>query len=403
MRTLLGIGLVLATGCARASDPPQVQVTDSAGVALVTSTDSAWTPDSRWRISSEPVLEVGSAGNPHGVELFAVVDVARLQGGELVVLEGDAGRVGVYSGDGALLGSFGGSGGGPREFGRLVGVEVLPGDTLLLWDRGRTAVSWVLPDGTFLRTRRLEPLPEVPIQEPFHLPDGSLLVQTIPAFQGVLEGDEPGVSRGTSPLLRYPPGEGAPDTVGVFPGLERGILRVQGRNLLGPAPFPRALSVGVRGSEILVGTAETEEVRILGPEGRLRSIVRFPGPDRTLTAADREWYADRLGALAGSDQERAMLPAVVEALPFPATLPPYTGLLVGADGTVLLRVGRHFPPASPSTQWRVLSREGALLGTLDLPRGLELLDVGEDHLLGVFRDELGIESVRVYGIQRGGS
>jgi hypothetical protein len=43
---------------------------------------------------------------------------------------------------------------------------------------------------------------------------------------------------------------------------------------------------------------------------------------------------------------------------------------------------------------------GYFSGDVELPAGLTLLDFGSDYLIGVMRDDLGVESVRLYSIER---
>ncbi|MEX2529374.1 MAG: hypothetical protein WD960_01260 [Gemmatimonadota bacterium] len=39
---------------------------------------------------------------------------------------------------------------------------------------------------------------------------------------------------------------------------------------------------------------------------------------------------------------------------------------------------------------------------IDLPRGLEVHEIGESHILGHWEDELGVEHVRRYALDREG-
>ncbi len=94
-----------------------------------------------------------------------------------------------------------------------------------------------------------------------------------------------------------------------------------------------------------------------------------------------------------------MLGPVLGALVFPATRAAFSDLRVDPTGMVWLRTGRHFPPKAPSNEWTGFSREGVLLGTLSLPERLEVLEFGEDYVLGVWKDEMDVEYVRLYALQ----
>ena len=50
----------------------------------------------------------------------------------------------------------------------------------------------------------------------------------------------------------------------------------------------------------------------------------------------------------------------------------------------------------------VFDAGGVLLGTLTAPDGLDILDVGDDYALGLWRDDLAVEYVRLYGLVKPG-
>lgn len=56
----------------------------------------------------------------------------------------------------------------------------------------------------------------------------------------------------------------------------------------------------------------------------------------------------------------------------------------------------------PSGLHDVFRPDGVYLGTVKLPQGFNVMEIGADHVLGVARDEMGVEYVQVYGLDRGG-
>lgn len=46
----------------------------------------------------------------------------------------------------------------------------------------------------------------------------------------------------------------------------------------------------------------------------------------------------------------------------------------------------------------VLDPEGRVVGSVLLPEGLEVLEIGEDYVLGMHTDELGIQRIRRYAL-----
>ena len=51
-------------------------------------------------------------------------------------------------------------------------------------------------------------------------------------------------------------------------------------------------------------------------------------------------------------------------------------------------------------RWRVLSPEGSVIGQVRTPPGVFLLEVGDDYVLGVSRDELDVETVSLYELDK---
>ena len=75
-----------------------------------------------------------------------------------------------------------------------------------------------------------------------------------------------------------------------------------------------------------------------------------------------------------------------------------------ADAAGYLWVREYdFPnEARPAPLWTVFDPDGRMLGLLETPRGLSVSEIGEDYILGVARDELGVESVQLWPLRRSG-
>jgi hypothetical protein len=94
-------------------------------------------------------------------------------------------------------------------------------------------------------------------------------------------------------------------------------------------------------------------------------------------------------------------------LPHAERAPPYQHLL-GTDGGEVW-VGPYLGPEHnapdarlPARQWLVLGPGGSLIARVQTPAGFRPQAIAGDELMGVFTDELGVESVRVHGILRSG-
>ena len=84
----------------------------------------------------------------------------------------------------------------------------------------------------------------------------------------------------------------------------------------------------------------------------------------------------------------------------PPAMPAFTDFLPDSEGN--LWVKRFHPPWEEGNRWGVFSRDGDFLGHVDMPIGLEVMDITTDHVLGVIRDDLDVERVELLALRRTG-
>ena len=92
--------------------------------------------------------------------------------------------------------------------------------------------------------------------------------------------------------------------------------------------------------------------------------------------------------------------AHLDEMAVPATRPAYGILLVDAQGNLWAGEYTRYP-ASPQ-RWTVFSRNGELLGEVTVAEQFKVLQIGADWVLGVGRDELDVEYVMLYGLEKPG-
>jgi len=139
---------------------------------------------------------------------------------------------------------------------------------------------------------------------------------------------------------------------------------------------------------------------VLDPGGEVRTVSRHSGSDLALTEDDQAWYRARMTDMAKTPMEQQMLGPVLDAQVFPEARAAYSDLRVDREGAVWLRTGRHFPPLAPSNEWTVISEEGVFLGTVTFPERFEVFELGTDYVLGLWKDELDVEFIRLYALDR---
>jgi hypothetical protein len=81
--------------------------------------------------------------------------------------------------------------------------------------------------------------------------------------------------------------------------------------------------------------------------------------------------------------------------------------LSSSCGFAGLHEGPHEPRSFPSPRrggrlgvHQVFDRDGLLIGRVEGPEGFEITDSGPDYILGVAKDDLDVERVRLYRLER---
>lgn len=93
-----------------------------------------WRAEVGWRLSAEPVLQIGELDGAPEYQSDRVVGVVRGVDGGIVVADAGLRALRFYDAAGTFLRSVGRQGGGPAEFQEIGSVHLLPGDSLLVFD-----------------------------------------------------------------------------------------------------------------------------------------------------------------------------------------------------------------------------------------------------------------------------
>ena len=356
-----------------------------------------------WTVDQEPEFAFGGelgAETDASVLIWDIVAGAALSDGRLVLLSAKGERkVLIFERSGALSAAFGRVGRGPGEFYHPQHLQVLPGDTIVVWDYMFGPVSYFDASGTLLRHRamdlgRLLEAMQGPDQrsgETVHqpLPDGSFIVQ-IHRPDWRIPGD--------GEIYRRPVGYARidssynPHLFGWWEGYE--FLNHNPPIL----PFPVQSVVAGGGSPLAVYVTNGDrfEVHQFGATGRVaRRIVRRPAdriPIESATArrlaelnsdVDRDWQAWER-AVAASPQR--FYPAI-------------GSMQVDARGYLwILAQSGYGAHDWVVWQWSVFD-EGRWLGDVAVPGGV--LWIGDDLILcRHFDRDTGLEKIVGYRLSR---
>jgi len=139
------------------------------------------------------------------------------------------------------------------------------------------------------------------------------------------------------------------------------------------------------------------EIGLYAHDGTLERIWRVQNADLQLSADDIATRKQEVLSILPPDR-RAPARDQLDAMDVPTSLPAYGRLLVGADGSLWAAEQTRYPTI-PSL-WQVFSPDGHLLGEVVVPERFMLFQVGIDWVLGVGLDEVDVEYVQLYRLEK---
>jgi hypothetical protein len=369
-------------------------VSDSAGVQIVLNKTAVWESGEEWTVSDVPLIQIGVREGDPAYQFVKVWEAKRLPDGRYIAGDDAARELRVFDSDGQHLVTIGGDGEGPGEFRALWGVGAYRGDSIYAFDYGLMRTSIFGPDGGF---GRLVPNP-VPgnywMGAVFE--DGSFFLTD--AGGGRFELPQ-GLHWVSAPVLAVSPDGREVDTLGVFPNQQvlMGSTGVQEARHLGN----EALG-GPSGSGFFWWASDRDEVRFYDRAGDLRRIVRRERERKPVTEEVKEAYKtgflDYLGKEQGMDAVAQMAP-MLDAAVFAEEVPYFGTVLLDPIG--FLWVQDYSTPFFLNRTWSVFDPSGQWLGEVQMPSGLRVTDIGEGYVLGVTMDDVGVQYLQSFRLERG--
>jgi len=396
LAAFVGLALVACRADSGSNAAPAFSRADSAGVALAVTTFSEPLPEVAWTIDAVPEVVYGESGDDE-VQFALIRNARRLPDGRVVAIDLRLQTLFIFSPEGEMLAQAGREGDGPGEFKRLGGVVSLGGDTILVYDAGHMRFSLFDTDGSFLDDRRLEN-PEEGVDAPrltlYGLVDAVGDTVTLRGEGFSFSSSSSGDYVWENPTLRYTSdgalvGEVAEPTRTWFYGTSDGSRT----RLFGGRQDVMAVN-----GLVYIGDRERYEVRIYDPPRGLVRVDRLERPRRRVTDETVQRYRDQLAEnIEDPDRLKRRL-ELVEKSPVADSLPWIQNVTADALGNVW--VTEYAAPGQESAAVGVFSAEGEWLGTVHLPPNFRPLDIGEDYMLGVLRDELDVQHLVSFGLER---
>ena len=387
--------------------------TDSAGFMIATNTAPVTALEPVLAADSTPRLRIGVEAGEEPLQFNGIRGVVTLDDGRIAVANGRPVEIRVFSPTGVFLTKLGASGRGPGEFQALSSLIPGGGDTVLAVNMPYFQLLRFSMSGGYLgmsapprdtiaarmgRMRRVEGVSQF-------FRNGSMVVAARPDTAGPTDGSQ------------YPTGElfrsqstpiwigadGAQTAVlGTFGEIQQMFIDIgAGRRdatIPPSARLPRR-AMGGRGTRLCIAGNDGPEIRCLDQDGK-RLIIRWT-QDSVPTSPE---MVERWRESVRADAARSRLPdaaqiaeRIISGIIIPSTVPPVSALIVDADGRVLVG-GPDLAAPDGWRRMRVFSADGELIGVADLP-AIAAHELGRDSLLGVWRNEDGVEFVVVHNVR----
>ena len=382
MRPLaLLVATVLPGACAEATRPPSV-AWDSAGVRIVESRAPIWDETDRWTIAESAEITIGAESGPPELQFNRINEVWIASDGSVLVADENTPGVRYFNMRGEYVRTVGRSGAGPGEFNEIGGFVLLPGDTLIAFDRVLERLTVFDQEGGVIATNRMVPSPVSGHMLVMYKLGGladSRLILFPSGFIPVLR-PTPEVTWETAPNLLYSLAGEFLDSIGEPSGIDM-WSSVQGAAAV---PFGRHSVATVAEGAVIITDGGGMSVRRYDGEGELRSISRVVLPARITTEEDRARMREYMHG----------------TVPIADRMPWIGGIVAGEDGEIWVQEYRVFYSQDPG-RWYVLDSNGHWLGIVEGPSQFRLTNVSGGLVWGVWRGEDDVETIRAYRVRRG--
>ena len=424
----------------------EAQVVDSAGVEIVWAAPASDGPGAARRcvLGEEPSVVIGGPAGEEGA-LREVKSVVQLLDGRIAVANAGSGQIKVFGETGEHLYSVGELGDGPGDF---RGLEILGvhGNRILAYDLTPSRITMLDFEGKLVDTMQVEFDSRLHEEtggwaSGIEVPRGMRAVGWLGSGILVLKDTQRACRNCDGPVLdkSVKQKESTADLMLVgldgslvarlegFPADDWAVLnewseistpeRPQRRRdsfsvTLGRAikwgptfqnvsksvrtPYSKSFQAAVGRTLVAVGHTATAEVRFFDADGRLVRIFRRSTPPRRVGDAAREaWILEQSEGL--DPPKRESRRAELASVEFPEFAPAFKSLAL--DGRERLWVEEFAGPGTGGAgRWTVYGGDGASFGSVATPPGFRPASFGTDHVLGVWKDERGVEYVQRYDL-----
>lgn len=277
--------------------------------------------------------------------------------------------------------TIGREGEGPGEFSYPILIQLLPGDSLVVWDP-RLQRSTVFSARSDEPASVHSPGTQERIDAGWRLP-GSVryIARSSPAYR-TNASDE-----GRTQVLRFVREEGGrlvDDVLVEYPDDEGLVFRREGLVAVGPHPFGHESFVEIlAGERIVHAGSHSLEVRIIDLQGQVESAFAYETRPIRVTGDELDEAVEGLDDRLGSVLRQGA----------PYVWPTLTGLVVDDEDRIWLGIRKADRLV---VEWAAFAEDGVHLLSVDLPAQFEVHAVRGGRIFGVATDELDVPRVMAY-------
>jgi hypothetical protein len=355
---------------------------------------------SRWMLEGRPSLIIGTDDSRPGHDLHEVVGAVRTASGQIAIASYGNSDVRVFDNSGALAMRIGRSGEGPTDFNRIIGLQVCGIDTLAVLQQRR--ISLVGPSGQVERIIELAGTRVAPAA----IGPASCTRSTW-LRRGDLPLDTSGLLQQQYTLAVF---DGSRDsTAWQFTGTTRFRTTRDGQPAFIRIPFTPEPTWAIWNDTIYWTSGSETKVRQIGSSNASKEYA-WTAESVKLTANERAQYEATRDRLIKQDPRHAFSAVPWDEIPMRPTLRPASAQLL-ADGGEYVWI-RPYPKTSDglgiqevadsasTVSWIVVGLRGQPITEIDVPASLRITQIRADEVIGVWTDNDGAESVRLYRLTR---
>ena len=386
--TTLVIPCLLA--CTPTSDSTgSYAVHDSLGIRIVESHGPAWQADEKWTLGDTPLVEIGASPNDPNEQFTTIRAVWELPDGTIAV--GNMSHppaIRVFDQDGSYIRTIGRDGDGPGEFRWIAEMWLVPPDTLIVYDVQQSRVTVVDVQGRVLGTTFFNPGADSPGLSPVILvgrfSDGTYVARP----NAYLRSAEGRSGRTMLAVERRQDDGTVVDTIAVLPDVE--FDTCEGGRHCRPV-FGKRAAFLAHGTSYYSGMGDEYSIDEYDVSGTLvRRIRRRAAPSRVTQEMRDQYIENEVSRLYPS--RASQIRRRLEETPVAETLPAFDRLFI-LDQAGNLWVKDYPNPGDTVASFSVFDGEGRFLGDVTMPLNFRPHAIGLNHVIGVWRDELDVESV----------